>query len=210
MEPACLCLLSRLRELPELSRKRLYALIEAQGYGGGMKIAMRDLEIRGAGETLGQRQSGHVSSIGFHLYCKLLKRTVDALKKNLEPTFFETKMEFPYDARLPEEYIPENSLRLEIYHRLGETLTLEEVDALFDELKDRFGKPPLPTVWLYHLSRIRTLAAQKRFISLKFNSHTLETERQTPKGIVKKLFSLKPFKNPADLEKQVINYLSQS
>lgn len=203
-------LVPRLRELPELSRKRLYALIEAQGYGGGMKIAMRDLEIRGAGETLGQRQSGHVSSIGFHLYCKLLKRTVEALKKHLEPTFFETKMEFPYDARLPENYIPENSLRLEIYHRLGETITLEEVDSLFEELKDRFGKPPLPTVWLYHLSRIRTLAAQKRFITLKFNSHTLETEKQTPKGTVKKLFSLKPFKTPAELEKQVSNYLSQN
>ncbi len=198
-----------LKQLPELSRKRLYALIEAQGYGGGMKIAMRDLELRGAGETLGQRQSGHVSSIGFHLYCKLLKRTVDALKKHLEPTFFETKMEFPYDARLPEDYIRENSLRLEIYHRLGETITLEEVDALFEELKDRFGKPPLPTVWLYHLSRIRTLAAQKRYISLKFNSHTLDTERQTPKGTVKKIFSLKPFKTPADLEKQVAHHLAQ-
>lgn len=200
-------LVPRLRELPEIARKRLYALLEAQGYGGGMKIAMRDLEIRGAGETLGQRQSGHVSSIGFHLYCKLLKRTVEALKKNQEPTFFETKMEFPYDARLPEEYIPENSLRLEIYHRLGETLTLQEVDALFEELKDRFGKPPAPAIWLYHLTRIRTLAAQKRFISLKFNTHTVETEQQTPKGTVKKLFSLKPFKSPVDLEKQIFEKL---
>jgi transcription-repair coupling factor (superfamily II helicase) len=200
-------LVPRLKELPEISRKRLYALIEAQGYGGGMKIAMRDLEIRGAGETLGQRQSGHVSSIGFHLYCKLLKKTVDALKKNQEPTFFETKMEFPYDARLPEDYIRENSLRLEIYHRLGETITLEEVDALFEELKDRFGTPPLPTIWLYHLSRIRTVAAQKRYISLKFNSHTLDTERQTPSSTAKRIFSLKPFKSPADLEKQVFHYL---
>jgi transcription-repair coupling factor (superfamily II helicase) len=203
-------LVPRLKELPEISRKRLYALLEAQGYGGGMKIAMRDLEIRGAGETLGQRQSGHVSSIGFHLYCKLLKKTVEALKKNLEPTFFETKMEFPYDARLPEDYIHENSLRLEIYHRLGETTTLEEVDNLFEELKDRFGKPPLPAVWLYHLTRIRTLAAQRRFICLKFNTHTLDTERQTPKGSVKKLFSLKPFKSPGDLEKQVSEYLFSS
>jgi transcription-repair coupling factor (superfamily II helicase) len=196
-------LVPRLRELPEISRKRLYALLESQGYGGGMKIAMRDLEIRGAGDILGIQQSGHVSSIGFHLYCKLLKKTVEALKKKQEPTFFETKMEFPYDARLPEDYIHETSLRLEIYHRLGETATLEEVDALFDELKDRFGKPPEPVVWLYHLSRIRTLAAQKRFILLKFNSHTLETERQTPKGTEKQIFSLKPFKSPADLEKQV-------
>ncbi len=201
-------LVPRLRELPEISRKRLYALLEAQGYGGGMKIAQRDLEIRGAGDMLGVQQSGHVSSIGFHLYCKLLKRTIEALKKKLEPTFLETKMEFPYDARIPEDYIAENSLRLEIYHRLGDTTTLEEVDALLEELKDRFGKPPLPVLWLYHLTRIRVVAAQKRFIFLKFNSHTLDTEKQTPKGTVKKLFTIKPFKSPAELEKQALENLS--
>lgn len=199
-------LIPRLRELPEIARKRLYALIESQGYGGGMKIAMRDLEIRGAGDILGVQQSGHVSSIGFHLYCKLLKRTVEALKKKLEPTFFETKMEFPYDARLPEDYIPETSLRLEIYHRLGETVTLEEVDALFAEIKDRFGTPPPPALWLYHLTRIRTLAAQKRISFLKFNTHTLETERQTPKGPSKQTFKLSPVKAPGDLEKQLIGF----
>ena len=200
-------LVPRLRELPEISRKRLYALLEAQGYGGGMKIAMRDLEIRGAGDILGVQQSGHVSSIGFHLYCKLLKRTVEALKKKLEPTFLDTKMEFPYDARLPEDYIHETSLRLEIYHRLGETTTLEEVDSLFEELKDRFGKPPTPTIWLYHLTRIRTVAAQKRYTLLKFNSHTLDTEQQTAKGSLKKTFSLKSFKGSAELEKLVLSLL---
>ncbi len=203
-------LIPRLRELPEIARKRLYALIEAQGYGGGMKIAMRDLEIRGAGDILGVQQSGHVSSIGFHLYCKLLKRTVEALKKKLEPTFFETKMEFPYDARLPEDYIPETSLRLEIYHRLGETVTLEDVDALFAELKDRFGTPPPPALWLYHLTRIRTLAAQKRISFLKFNTYTLETERQTPKGTAKQTLKLSPIKTPADLEKQLLGFLNNS
>ena len=73
-------LVPKLRSLPELSRKRLNALAEATGYGGGMKVAMRDLEIRGAGDILGTEQSGHVSSIGFHLYCKMLKETIHALQ----------------------------------------------------------------------------------------------------------------------------------
>jgi transcription-repair coupling factor (superfamily II helicase) len=196
-------LVPRQRELPELSRKRLNALLEASGYGGGMKIALRDLELRGAGDILGIEQSGHISSIGFHLYCKLLKRTVEALKNRLDPTFFETKMEFPYDARLPVEYIPEISLRYEIYHRLGEMTTLVEIDALFEELKDRFGKPPPPVIWLYHLTRIRIKAADKRFLVLKFTPYTLETEQQEAKGSVKRIFKLKPCKTPEELERQV-------
>lgn len=200
-------LIPRLKELPEIARKRLYALLEAQGYGGGMKIAMRDLEIRGAGDILGTQQSGQLSAIGFHLYCKLLKRSVDALKKQQEPSFFETKMEFPFDARLPEEYIPETSLRLEMYHRLGDATTPDEVDALFLELKDRFGAPPPPALWLYHMTRLRAAAAQKRYALLKINSHTLETEQVTPRGAVKKVHSIKPAKSPADLEKALLSLL---
>ncbi len=200
-------LVPRLKELPEIARKRLYALMESQGYGGGMKIAMRDLEIRGAGDILGVQQSGQVSTIGFHLYCKLLKRATEALKKKQEPSFFETKMEFPYDARLPEEYIPETSLRLEMYHRLGEATTPDEVDALYNELKDRFGLPPPPVLWLYHMTRLKTAAAQKRYSLLKFNSHTLETEQQTPRGPIKKIFTIKPSKSPVDLEQFVLNLI---
>lgn len=200
-------LVPRLKELPEIARKRLYALLEAQGYGGGMKIAMRDLEIRGAGDILGVQQSGQVSTIGFHLYCKLLKRAVDALKTKQDPAFFETKMEFPYDARLPEEYIPETSLRLEMYHKLGDTTSLDEVDALLRELKDRFGTPPIATLWLYHLTRLRTLAAQKKYTLLKFNSHTLETELLTPKGPLKKSHPLRNIRSPAELERYVASLL---
>ena len=112
-----------------------------------MKIAMRDLEIRGAGDILGTQQSGQVATIGFHLYCKLLKRAVDALHKKVVPDFCETKMEFSYDARLPEEYIAE-TLRMEIYHRLGDAATQEQLDVLMEELQDRFGPPPAPVAWL--------------------------------------------------------------
>ncbi len=164
--------------LSEIARKRLAVLLESGGYGGGMKIAMRDLELRGAGDILGIQQSGQISAIGFHLYCKLLTRTIDALKKKAPTTFIETKVEFPYDARIPEEYIEESSLRMEIYHRLGEAASFQEIDEIFAELQDRFGKPPEPVIWLYHLSRIRTFGALNQFLLLKFEKYVLVAEQQ--------------------------------
>lgn len=197
------------RELPELTRKRLLALVESSGYGGGMKIAMRDLEIRGAGDILGTQQSGQIASIGFHLYCKLLKRTIDSLRKKTTPSFAETKMEFSYDARLPEEYVNETSLRLEIYHRLGEASTFDEVDAILAELKDRFGPPPPSVIWLYHLTRIRIFASQRYFTLLKFESYTFTAELQKGKVSLKKTLPLPRTKNPADLEKEVLRLLKE-
>jgi transcription-repair coupling factor (superfamily II helicase) len=198
------------RELPEIARKRLHALLEASGYGGGMKIAMRDLEIRGAGDILGTQQSGQISAIGFHLYCKLLKRTVDAMRKKIPPSFTETKMEFAYPASLPEEYIGETSLRMEIYHRLGEASTLEETDSLFAEMKDRFG-PPMPQVlWLYHLTRLRVFASQHQFTLLKFETYTLSAEQKKGKETRKKVLTLPKAKKPEELEKQVIALLKEN
>ena len=195
------------KTLTEHSFKRLHALVESQGYGGGMKIAMRDLEMRGAGDILGVQQSGHIASIGFHLYCKLLKRTVAALEHHKDPSFHETKMEFSYDARLPDTYLPETSLRLEIYHRLGEVSTLQEIDDILDELKDRFGTPPPPVLWLYHLTRIRLLASQKRYTLLKFGAYTLYTEKHHGKELLKETHALKKVASPQELEKLTCSLL---
>lgn len=178
------------RELQELSTKRLNALIEASGYGGGMKIAMRDLEIRGAGDILGVNQSGQISSVGFHLYCKLLKKTIDAMRKKTAPSFIETKMEFSFDARLPEDYIGEPSLRMEIYHRLGETSSEEETVSILAEMQDRFGPPPKEVIWLYHLTRLRIFAAQKGYTLLKFEKFTFTAEKQKGKEVAKKVSPL--------------------
>lgn len=195
------------RELSEISRKRLDTLIEFQGYGSGIKVAMRDLEMRGAGEILGVKQTGDLSNIGYYLYCKLLKKAIEALKKQTTLSFFEAKMEFSYDARIPEEYIDEMSLRLECYHRLGNVSSLEEIEQLFIELQDRFGKPPVPVLWLYHLIRVRIRASQKGFIFLKFNTYSLDTEKQSYQTTVKTSFPLKSFKNPVDLEQYVCQTL---
>jgi transcription-repair coupling factor (superfamily II helicase) len=188
------------KSLTEISRKRLTALVETSGFGGGMKLAMRDLEIRGAGDILGVKQSGHVSSFGFHLYCKLLRRTIEAMKKNIAPTFLETKLEFSFDATLPKSYIEETSLRLEIYHRLGETTELPEVDVIFNELKDRFGNPPLQALWLYHMTRIRIEAARRGVSLVKFETHSLTIEKDK---IARRMIYTLP-DDPAKLEADVI------
>lgn len=196
------------RVLPEPSRKRLNALVESSGYGGGMKIAMRDLEIRGAGDILGIQQSGQVSAIGFHLYCKLLKRATLALKNKTAVSFNETKMEFSFDARIPEEYIAEVSLRMEIYYRLGEASALPEVDEIWTELKDRFGTPPLPVLWLYHLARIRVVASQHHYTSLQFQQLSFIAEQQKGKEISRKTILLpKKVQSPKELEAYVIERL---
>jgi transcription-repair coupling factor (superfamily II helicase) len=197
-------LVPKQRELPELARKRLQALIEASGFGGGMKIAMRDLEIRGAGDILGTEQSGQVSAIGFHLYCKLLKRTIDALRKKSAPTFYETKMEFGFRAHFPEKYISEPSIRMELYHRLGEISLPDEANAILEETQDRFGPPPPEVLWLHHLTRIRLFASQHHFTLLKFDTRTLYVEKQKGQEVIKKTLMIKEMKDPAALEKEVV------
>lgn len=203
-------LVPNLRSLPELTRKRMQALAESVGYGGGMKVAMRDLEIRGAGNILGTEQSGHVASIGFHLYCKLLKRTIQALQGTIPSALSDTKIEFLVDARLPEDYINEVSLRMEFYQRLGEAFSWEEVDAIWTEIQDRFGSAPEPAQWLYHLTRIRVYAARHGFTLIKQDKLSLTIEKSKGKdNLIRKVLMPKP-KSPQDLEKKVIAELDRT
>ncbi len=191
------------RELSEISQKRLSVLLEAGGYGSGIKIAQRDLEIRGAGDILGVQQSGQVSSIGFHLYCKMLRKTILSLKEKKPAILTETKMEFSFPAFLPESYIPETSLRMEIYHKLGDAASEKEIETVFLELKDRFGSPPQEANWLYSLTRIRLTATQKGYSLLKFQKHTVIMEQ----GGKKTTHLLPRIESPQDLEKLVLPFL---
>ncbi len=200
-------LVPRLHSLPELSMKRLNALREAGGYGGGMKIAMHDLEIRGAGNILGTEQSGHVAAIGFHLYCKMLKRTIQTLQGQQLSILADTRVELPVDARLPEEYVNEVSLRMELYQRLGETVSLEDVEEIWREIKDRFGPPPEPVKWLHHLTRLRVFAAQHGFTLLKMEKFSLTVEYQSGEKIVSKKIPMKLLQQPGEMEAQVIKAL---
>ncbi len=202
-------LVPSLRVLPEVSRKRLQALAEAGGYGGGMKVAMRDLEIRGAGDILGLEQSGHVSSIGFHLYCKLLKRTIQSLQGKIPPTTTETKIELPIDARLPEEYINEVVLRMEIYQRLGEAFSWEEVEMIWEEIQDRFGPSPPPAQWLYHLTRLRVFANREGFALIKQDKISLTIEKGKEKDVVIRKILAPKYKTPEEMEAKILEELKK-
>ncbi|MDR2539447.1 MAG: transcription-repair coupling factor [Chlamydiales bacterium] len=197
------------KQLPEMTLKRLEALSLSSGYGGGMRVAMRDLEIRGAGDILGTQQSGQISSIGFHLYCKLLKKAVHALNNNKAISFTETKMEFFFDALIPDTYINEPTLRMEIYHHFGNATTPQELDALLVELTDRFGAYPIQILWLYHLTRLRIFASAYQFTLLKFSKTALIAQQQSGKTILKKSLALPKMTHPKQFEESVISILKK-
>ncbi|MFN8563703.1 MAG: transcription-repair coupling factor [Anaerolineae bacterium] len=132
--------------LTEDARSRLETLAEYTDLGSGFQIAMRDLELRGAGDILSTRQTGHVAAIGLHLYTQMLAKAVRDLKgagapKDLPPTISESSVliDLPLPAYLPTDWIPEIALRLQIYRRIGGLNTVDEVTAMRDELRDRFG-----------------------------------------------------------------------
>lgn len=200
-------MVKNLYNLSELSRKRLSALAESTGYGAGMKLAMRDLEIRGAGDILGIEQSGHVSAIGFHLYCKLLKRTIKALQGQVPSVLSDPKIDLKIDARLSEEYIFEVSLRMEIYQRLGEAISLEELEIIWAEMIDRFGAPPESALYLYHLTHLRIYASLNGFTLLKQEKMFLTMEKQKGKETFVKKVLMPKFKSPQEFKEKMMMQL---
>ncbi len=129
--------------LREVAEKRLAAIREFTEFGSGFKIAMRDLEIRGAGNLLGQQQSGHMESVGYDLYCKMLNEAVLKLKgETVMENDFETVMDLNLDAYIPASYIKNEIQKLEIYKRIAGISNEEEYEEMVDELSDRFGDLP--------------------------------------------------------------------
>jgi transcription-repair coupling factor (superfamily II helicase) len=123
-----------------------------------MAIAMKDLEIRGAGNLLGADQSGHVALVGYDMYMQLLAEAVADLRGRPIEVPKELKLEVPVDAHLPAAYVPRERLRLEAYRRLGGARVVEEVESLAAELADRYGPPPTPVRNLLQLAGVRAQA----------------------------------------------------
>ena len=128
--------------LKEVAEKRLSAIREFTELGSGFKIAMRDLEIRGAGNLLGAKQHGHMEAVGYDLYCKMLNEAVKSLKGEASTEQFETTIELDVDAFIPPSYIPNEFQKLDIYKRIAVLETQEEGEEMLEELIDRFGEPP--------------------------------------------------------------------
>jgi len=154
------------------ARRRLSTLSELTELGSGMKIALRDLEIRGAGNLLGSQQSGFINAVGFELYTKLLEEAVQELKgSQLARTVeeeFEPTLEFNGTALLPADYIDNGDLRYDVYRRLAHSKSIDEVDNIAREITDRFGRPPMLAGNLLELARLKILCRQLRFNSLTF------------------------------------------
>jgi transcription-repair coupling factor (superfamily II helicase) len=146
------------KPLTETAHERLATLAQHSDLGGGMAIAMKDLEIRGAGNLLGGEQSGHIADVGFDLYVRLVGEAVQDFKGDAEPEVNEVRIELPVDAHLPHDYIPSERLRLEIYKRLAEVRSDEDVDQLREELVDRYGEPPAVVESLMIVARFRARA----------------------------------------------------
>ena len=147
--------------LREEAEKRLQAIREFTELGSGIKIAMRDLEIRGAGNVLGAEQHGHMEAVGYDLYCKMLNQAVLALKgETLEEDSYDTVVECDIDAYIPGRYIKNEYQKLDIYKRISAIETEEEYMDMQDELMDRFGDIPRSVENLLKIASIRALAHQ--------------------------------------------------
>lgn len=154
----CYLLLEEGRSLTDTAAKRLKAIEEFSELGAGFKIAMRDLEIRGAGNILGNEQSGHIASIGYELYCQLLENAVRNLKHEPIKELRHVSVDLPISAFLPGSYIPPGRHKIEVYRRLSQIASVEELQSFQSELRDRFGPVPPEAILLFELRELQLLA----------------------------------------------------
>jgi transcription-repair coupling factor (superfamily II helicase) len=146
------------KPLTETAHDRLTTIAQHTDLGAGMHVAMKDLEIRGAGNLLGGEQSGQIAGVGFDLYVRLVGEAVAEFRGDTEIERPEVKIELPIDAHLPHEYVPGERLRLEAYRKIAEVGSQEQLDAVRAELADRYGAPPVPVENLLGVARFRLLA----------------------------------------------------
>ena len=196
-------LYDRKARLTETARQRLQTIFEATELGAGFQIALRDLEIRGAGNLLGSEQSGFMAAVGFNLYCRLLAEAVErlrALMRGETPPPVregpEVTIDLPLSAHLPQSYVPDLNLRLALYQRLSEAADPQAVSGIGQEMVDRFGEPPPLTRNLLYVVSLRTLAAQAGVQSISTENGEAAVrlreaqvlprealERQAPRGV---------------------------
>ncbi len=150
------------KTLSEIAEKRLAAIREYAEFGAGFRIALRDLEIRGAGNLLGAEQHGHIDAVGYDMYVKILNYAILEEKGELPPPPFEAKIDIPTDALIPEKYIASAAQRMEMYKKISLIRTEDDLHDVFDEFCDRFGDPPRVTERLLSIALCRASAEDAR------------------------------------------------
>lgn len=188
------------KPLTETAHERLATLAQHSDLGGGMAIAMKDLEIRGAGNLLGGEQSGHIADVGFDLYVRLVGEAVSEFRQDgsAPEQLAEVKIELPVEAHLPHDYVPSERLRLEMYKRLAEVRSDDDVATLREELVDRYGTPPDEVVRLLAVASFRARCRQAGITEVTIagkhvrfhpvdlpDSRVVRLQRMYPKSLVK-------------------------
>ena len=153
--------------LDEIAEKRLKAIKEFTEFGSGIKIAMRDLEIRGAGSFLGKKQHGHINQVGYEMYCKLLDAAIKRLKENKEiEEEHPITIELSVSCHIPSSYIEDQLTRIEIYKTIASIENEDESFKIIDELIDRFGEPPVSVLNLIDSVLIRNVAKMLKIVDV--------------------------------------------
>ena len=191
-------------KLTPIQEKRLRVIFEATELGAGFRIAMKDLEIRGAGNLLGSEQSGSMNAVGFDLYSKLLAETVQEIQgKQVETSTASATIDLPLDAYLPDAYIGDRTLKVNFYQRLANLSTPQQVEAMTAEMNDRFGAPPPPVQNLLTLVRLKAEATRLGLesIAIKDNEFVLTVKRTV---IPNRIALYRRFRNEARVQQGVI------
>ena len=156
----CYLLLPQDRPVSPMAAKRLKAIEEFSDLGAGFQIAMRDLEIRGAGNILGREQSGHIAAVGYEMYCQLLEQAVRELRGEKAPVARTCHVELEIDAYIPQTYIPSERQRMEVYRRMASCRSRSELEQLRADLADAFGQLPPAVETLLEICEIHVLTGE--------------------------------------------------
>jgi transcription-repair coupling factor (superfamily II helicase) len=154
------------RPITPEAEKRVKAIEEFAELGAGFRIAMRDLEIRGAGNILGTEQHGHIAAVGYEMYCRLLELAVRKARHEPIPEPIDVSIDLHLESFIPHTYIQEDALKMDIYRRLNRSATFQEVRTIAKEMADRFGDIPHPVKNLLSESELRILAQQSKIRSM--------------------------------------------
>ncbi|MFF2030181.1 transcription-repair coupling factor [Arthrobacter sp. NPDC058192] len=181
------------KPLGEVALERLKAVATHNELGAGMQLAMKDLEIRGAGNLLGGEQSGHIQGVGFDLYIRLVGEAVADYRGEAEEKAAEMKIELPVNAHLPHDYVPGERLRLEAYRKLAAALTHEAIEEVQAELVDRYGELPLPAKNLIDVARFRVGAREAGLSDIALQGNFIKfSPAQLPESKLMRLTRMYP------------------
>jgi transcription-repair coupling factor (superfamily II helicase) len=171
------------RPITDKATQRLKAIEQYAMLGAGFKIAMRDLEIRGAGNILGAEQSGHIATVGYDMYCQLLEQETKKLRNErvIEP--IKTHLELPVTGQLPRTYIASERFRMESYRRLSRASTLTELEGVVKDMTDAYGPPPPPAQMLIDLTELRIAASTLEVDALKLEGPDLIFKTTKPQKL---------------------------